>query len=60
MYFEVERFFETKGTCQYDVTKRQNYALNWLSTRDDVLIKGADKGGAACVWIEDKYITEAK
>lgn len=47
--FEVERVFQTKGTRQYNLTKRQKDALDWLSTRDDVVIKGADKGGAVCV-----------
>ncbi len=44
MSSEVERVFHAEGTHQYNLTKRQNDALDRLSTRDDVMIKDADKG----------------
>ncbi len=49
---EVERVFHAEGTHQYNLTKRQNDALDRLSTRDDVMIKDADKRVA--VWSKDK------
>ncbi len=30
-----------------------------MATTYDIIIKSADKGGAACVWGEDKCITES-
>ena len=35
-------------------------ALRRLKTRDDIVIKPADKGGAVCVWSKDKYIEEGE
>jgi hypothetical protein len=42
----------------HNLTKEEQNALKSLHTREDVVIKPADKGGAVVVWRKDLYIKE--
>lgn len=58
--YEVEKIYSRqKKTRQYNLTRNESEALKWLSNREDILIKSADKGGAVCVWDKKRYISEA-
>ena len=60
MTYEVEKVFEgQKKIRQHNLTKSESEALKWLSDRDDIIIKSADKGGAVVVWGKEQYISEA-
>ena len=48
-----------KKIRQHNLTKSESEALKWLSDRDDIIIKSADKGGAVVVWGKEQYISEA-
>lgn len=48
---------EKKST---NLTQEQQIALQSLKSRNDIIIKKADKGGAVVVWRKDLYIAEAE
>ena len=43
-----------------NISKEEIDALNRLKSRQDIVIKPADKGGAVCVWAKDLYIKEGE
>ncbi len=51
--------FASKRRKQYNLSKEEAEALDWLSNNDDFIIKRVDKGGAVVVWGRDQYIEEA-
>ena len=42
------------------LTQDEREALRFLKSREDVVIKSADKGGTVVVWRRDLYIEEAQ
>ena len=45
---------------RFNLTEDEQLALRSLKSRDDIVIKPADKGGAVVVWRRDLYIEEAQ
>lgn len=43
-----------------NLTKAEEVALQHLKSRDDIVIKPADKGGAIVVWHKEAYLAEAE
>lgn len=55
---EIEKL-DLKWKSKYNnMSVAEKKALNNLRSRDDIVIKQADKGGATVVWSKEMYITE--
>ena len=57
---DVEKLFSSsRGSPQSNLTAGERQAIEWLKNNDEIVVRGADKGGATIVWGKTQYIDES-
>lgn len=57
---EVEQLFRKPlSKVNYNLTKEEKHAIEWIKKNENIIIKQAHKGGATVVWGRNDYIKEA-